>query len=238
MTEKFKLNAIGFVHSGFREKFAVPRQPGLVNSMTSVIEMLPAYSQPDAYRALQDFSHLWVIFLFHQCLGKEWRNTVRPPRLGGNERVGVFASRSPFRPNPIGLSVVELLNVEFSGEVCKLHIRGADIIDGTPVLDIKPYIPYADNVNASNGYALIPEPTMQVEFTADALKSVVAAGERSGQPLAEIIQDLLSFDPRPAYRASADKEAEYGVRLFDCNIRFRVKENRITVFGLELDGAE
>lgn len=236
MTETFNLNAIGFVQSGFKEKFAVPRQPGLVTSMTSVIEMLPAYSHPDAYRALQDFSHLWVIFLFHQCLGKDWHNTVRPPRLGGNARVGVFASRSPFRPNPIGLSAVELLDVEFVSDRCRLHIRGADIIDGTPVLDIKPYIPYSDNLDAGSGYALAPEATMQVEFTEDIRKKIVEEERRSGQSLERIIQELLSYDPRPAYQAGS--EAEYGMHLFDCNIRFRVEGNRITVYQLQPDEKE
>lgn len=233
VTETFKLNVIGYIRSGFREKFGIPRQPGLVNSMESVVEMLPAYSQPDAYRALQDFSHIWVIFVFHQSLGKDWHNTVRPPRLGGNARVGVFASRSPFRPSPIGISAVELLDIEFAEGHCRLHIRGADIMDGTPVLDIKPYIPYSDSLNASSGYAVAPGPTMQVEFSDEARRQVSEEGQRLGQPLENIIHEVLSLDPRPAYQADTGVEAEYGIRLFDFNIRFRVHGNRISVQRLE-----
>jgi tRNA-Thr(GGU) m(6)t(6)A37 methyltransferase TsaA len=233
VTEIFKLNAIGYVRSGFREKFAVPRQPGLVKSMTSTIEMLPDFSRPDAYRALEQFSHIWVIFLFHQSLGKQWHDTVRPPRLGGNARVGVFASRSPFRPNPVGISAVELLDVEFAGDTCRLHIRGADLIDGTPVLDIKPYLPYSDSVNAKSGFAQVPEPTMLVEFTQEALDRLVEKEKQIGQPLKKILQEILSLDPRPAYQSGADGQAEYGFRLFDFNIRFRVDGNRITVSQLE-----
>lgn len=234
MTDTFEFNAIGFIESGFREKFAVPRQPGLVNSMVSTIEMSPAYSRPDAFRALREFSHIWVIFLFHQCLGRDWHDTVRPPRMGGNARVGVFASRSPFRPNPIGISVVELLDIEFTEESCRLHIRGADLIDGTPVLDIKPYIPYSDSVQAGSGFAVAPVPTMLVEFTKEARAWLDEQEKRSGQPLVKIIQEVLSFDPRPAYRAGTGQEAEHGMRLFDYNIRFRIRGNRITVFRLDL----
>lgn len=233
MTEIFKLNAVGYIRSGFREKFAVPRQPGLVKSITSTIEMLPEYSRPDAYRALEEFSHIWIIFLFHQTLGKQWHDTVRPPRLGGNARVGVFASRSPFRPNPVGLSAVELLEIEFSGDICRLHIRGADLIDGTPVIDIKPYLPYSDSIHAKSGFAQVPEPTMLVEFTQEVLEGLAEKENQTGQPLKKILHELLSFDPRPAYQVGADGQAEYGLRLFDFNVRFRVDGNRITVLQLE-----
>ena len=233
MTETFNFNAIGFIRSGFREKFAVPRQPGLVSSMSSTIEIFPPFSRPDAFRALGEFSHIWVIFLFHQCLGRDWHDTVRPPRMGGNTRVGVFASRSPFRPNPIGISVVELLDIEFADDNCRLHIRGADMVDGTPVLDIKPYVPYADSVEASSGYAVAPQPVMQVEFSDEIKTRLVELEQRSGQPLGKIIREVLSYDPRPAYRANTGLEAEHGMRLFDFNIRFRVDRNRITVTRLE-----
>ena len=233
MTEIFEFNAIGYIRSGFREKFAVPRQPGMVKSMTSTIEMLPDFSRPDAYRALREFSHIWIIFLFHQSLGKEWHDTVRPPRLGGNARVGVFASRSPFRPNPVGISAVELLDIEFSGGTCQLHICGADLIEGTPVLDIKPYLPYSDSINASSGFAKAPEPTMLVEFTQDVLDRLAEKEKQSGQPFKKILEEMLSFDPRPAYQASEDSQAEYGIRLYDLNIRFRVAGNRITVSQIE-----
>jgi len=234
VTETFNFNAIGFIQSGFREKFAVPRQPGLANSMPSTIEMLPAYSRPDAFRALTEFSHIWVIFLFHHSLGRDWHDTVRPPRMGGNARVGVFASRSPFRPNPIGISAVELLDIEYVDDRCRLHIQGADLIDGTPVLDIKPYVPYADNVQASSGYAKPPQRAMQVEFRDEARAQLREQEQRSGQPLVKILQEVLSYDPRPAYQANSGAEAEYGMRLYDYNIRFRVDGNRVTVTRLEV----
>ena len=196
--------------------------------------MLPEFSRPDAYRALGEFSHIWIIFLFHQSLGKHWHDTVRPPRLGGNARVGVFASRSPFRPNPVGLSAVELLEIEFAGDTCRLHIRGADLIDGTPVLDIKPYLPYSDSINAKSGFAQVPGPTMLVEFTREVLEGLAEKEKQSGQPLKIILQEILSFDPRPAYQAGTEGQAEYGMRLFDFNVRFRVDGNRITVSQLEL----
>jgi tRNA-Thr(GGU) m(6)t(6)A37 methyltransferase TsaA len=233
VTEIFELNAIGYIRSGFREKFAVPRQPGMVKSMTSTIEMLPDFSRPDAFRALREFSHIWIIFIFHQSLGKDWHDTVRPPRLGGNARVGVFASRSPFRPNPVGISAVELLDIEFSGGTCRMHIRGADLIDGTPVLDIKPYLPYSDSINASSGFAKAPESTMLVEFTQDVQHRLSEKEKQSGQPLKKILMEMLSLDPRPAYQASEDTQSEYGIRLYNLNIRFRVDGNRLTVFQIE-----
>jgi len=201
--------------------------------MVSEINILPEYSREDAYRSLREFSHIWIIFLFHQSLNKEWHETVRPPRLGGNARVGVFASRSPFRPNPIGISAVELLDLEFSEGQCRMHIRGADLVDGTPVLDIKPYIPYSDCIAAKSGYALQPELKMAVDFTRGVQDQLQAHQQRLDQPLINILSEMLAYDPRPAYRADKDEQAEYGVRLFDLNIRFRVEESRVTVFDID-----
>ena len=231
--DKFSFDAIGFVRSGYREKFAVPRQPGLVSSMTATVEMLPAYSHPDAWRRLQEFSHAWLIFVFHQSLGKGWHDTVRPPRLGGNARVGVFATRSPFRPNPLGISAVELLQVEQVGDICCLHIRGADLIDGTPVLDIKPYLPYADSLAASAGFAQPPEAMMQVRFTDAARDTLLELERKSGRPLKEQIEQILSYDPRPAYQAGTGAQAEYGMHLFEFNIRFCVDGNCVSVLTIE-----
>lgn len=233
MTDHFKFNAIGFIRSGFKEKFAVPRQPGLVKTLESSIEIVPPFAQADAFRELERFSHIWIIFVFHQCLGEEWHTTVRPPRMGGNARVGVFASRAPFRPNPIGISAVELLGLQCAANKCSLHIRGADLIDGTPVLDIKPYIPYADQPPASSGYATRPESGMHVEFTKLATTQIAERQQQLGQPLMDIVRDMLALDPRPAYRADKATQAEYGVRLFDFNLRFSIEGDRVTVQCLE-----
>jgi tRNA-Thr(GGU) m(6)t(6)A37 methyltransferase TsaA len=167
---QFSLSPIGTIHSCYGEKFGIPRQPGLVKSATATLELLPPYNSPDALRGLDGFSHLWVIFLFHQSTRNQWKATVRPPRLGGNERVGVFASRSNFRPNPIGLSVVELLTVEGT----QLHLGGGDFLDGTPVLDIKPYLPYADCIPSATGAfaTRTPEPVNTVECPDEAERAI------------------------------------------------------------------
>ena len=233
MTEQFKFNAIGVVRSCFKEKFGIPRQPGLIESVESTIEIMPPYSQLDAFRGIEQFSHIWVIFVFHQNIDKQWRTTVRPPRLGGNARIGVFASRSPFRPNPVGLSVVELLEARPEGDRFILRVQGADLLDDTPVLDIKPYIPYADAVDASHGYAQRPDQKLNTEFTEQAARQVEASEQRLGQPVHALIEQMLSLDPRPAYRDDDSGDGIYGIRLFDFNLRFRVRGNVATVLELE-----
>ena len=145
MEDKYSLDVIGVIHSCYREKFGIPRQPGLVSEQTATLELLPPQNRPEAVKRLEGFSHIWVSFIFHSVPLGKWPPTVRPPRLGGNERVGVFASRSTHRPNPLGLSVVKLARIEVSEAGVKLHLIGADLLDGTPVVDIKPYIPGYDS---------------------------------------------------------------------------------------------
>lgn len=230
-TESYTFDAIGIVRSGFRQKFAVPRQAGLVNSMEASIEIAAPFARKEAFRELSQFSHIWIIFVFHQCLGREWHATVRPPRFGGNSRVGVFASRSPFRPNPIGLSAVELLGVECEGDQCILRVRGADLVDGTPVLDIKPYIPYADAIAADPGYSSRPAPVLEVKFSERAREQLAAAEQRLGQPVLQVVRELLELDPRPAYQENQAQatDAGYGVKLFDFDLRFSVVDGVATV---------
>ncbi len=216
---------IGVVRSPYREKFAVPRQPGLA-MVDAVIELTPLYADPAAVTGLDQFSHLWVIFVFHavdaQRIG-EWRPQVRPPRLGGNEKLGVFATRSTHRPNPVGLSAVELLRIDTSDGV-KLHIRGADLLDGTPVLDIKPYLPYADAIpQARGGFAPEPPRRLRVRWRDEALH----AARRHSDALQQIVEEALSFDPRPAYQD--DPERIYGVLLADCNVRFRIDRDGVEI---------
>jgi len=214
---QFNLNSIGTIHSCFGEKFGIPRQPGLVKSATATLELLPPFNTPSALRGLDDFSHLWVIFIFHQSVREQWKATVRPPRLGGNERIGVFASRSNFRPNPIGLSVVELLCIEGTA----LRLGGGDFLDKTPVLDIKPYIPYADCIPSAGGAFAIDTPVRIncVEFS-DAAEQTIGQLENDQRPaLRQLISDMLSFNPRPAYQ-SDDPKRIFGTRIFDLEVKW------------------
>ena len=151
---QFNFNQIGVVHSCFKEKFGIPRQPGLATESRAVIEILHPYNREEAFRDIEQFSHLWICFIFHACLRDKWKATVRPPRLGGNKRVGVFSTRSNYRPNPLGLSVVRLHAMRWERKKLLLDVHGGDFLDGTPVVDIKPYLVYADAINdAQSGFA-------------------------------------------------------------------------------------
>lgn len=229
MDSEIKLNPIGIIRSCYGEKFGIPRQPGLVRSATATLDLIPPYNTAEALRGLDEFSHVWIMFVFHQSARDEWKATVRPPRLGGNERVGVFASRSNFRPNPIGLSVVELLSVEGTS----LKLGGGDFLDGTPVLDIKPYIPYADSIpNAKGAFAAsAPEPINKVTFTPEARQAAHEFENDARPALREIICDMLGYNPRPAYQ-NDDPDRIFGTRLFDLELRWKQKENTITVIEI------
>lgn len=228
------LQPIGRVHSPYKEKFAVPRQPGLVKSAHAKLELLPPFNIPETLREIEQFSHLWLIFQFHECLAQGWHPTVRPPRLGGNERVGVFATRSPFRPNGLGLSVVELRGVKQQGNRLWLELGGVDLVDGTPVLDIKPYVPFADSVpQAIGGFAPEPPPHMPVEFTEQA-RLQLARLSQTQPDLPTFIAEVLAQDPRPAYRKGQDDWREYGVRLYDYNIRWQVIDGCNQVLAVDV----
>jgi len=232
----YTLKPIAVVRSPFREKFATPRQPGLVPSARARVEFLPEFASPEAVRDLAGFSHLWLIFLFHQTYGQGWTPTVRPPRLGGNRRVGVFACRSPFRPNPIGLSAVKLLSIDDKEGKVALEVQGADLIDGTPILDIKPYLPYTDAIPAAIGgfAARVPEAVLQVQFSAAAEQQLTISQQQT-PGLESLIRETLALDPRPAYQRDEDGR-EYGVLLDRYNVRWRVEGARVVVVGI--DGAE
>jgi tRNA-Thr(GGU) m(6)t(6)A37 methyltransferase TsaA len=225
----FEFNAIGTIRSCYTDKFGIPRQPGLVKSATATLGLIPPYNQPEALRGLEDFSHLWIIFIFHQTAVHDWKATVRPPRLGGNERVGVFASRSNFRPNPIGLSVVELLAVEET----TLKLGGGDFLDGTPVLDIKPYIPYSDCIpDATGAFANeAPQPGNRVVFTPK-VNAAFQALETDARPaLRQLVSDMLAFNPRPAYQ-NDEPGRMYGTRIFDLDVRWKHECNIVTVMEI------
>ena len=219
----FQFSAIGVVHSPYREKFGIPRQPGLA-AVDAVIELLTPYASTDAVHGLEQFSHLWLTFVFH-AVQREWKPLVRPPRLGGNEKIGVFATRSTHRPNPIGLSVVELLRVDVNQGV-RIHIRGADLLDGTPILDIKPYIPYADSIaDARAGYAQSSPQRLAVEWHLDAVNINIDGATK------RMIADVLSLDPRPAYQH--EPERIYGMHISDFNVRFRIDARAVQVLAIE-----
>ncbi|MBU0499042.1 MAG: tRNA (N6-threonylcarbamoyladenosine(37)-N6)-methyltransferase TrmO [Gammaproteobacteria bacterium] len=233
MEPDFHFEAIGRIESPYREKFGIPRQSGLVPAARGRLILLPPYDCPEALAGLETTSHLWLLFVFHDIGAGSWRPRVRPPRLGGNKRVGVFATRSGFRPNPIGLSVVKLEGIRCDGEGVSLSLSGLDLLDGTPVLDIKPYIPYADALSDASS-ALAPAPPgkrLAVIFDTDAEAVLAALGD--GEYLRSLIAETLTLDPRPAYKGEAD-EKEYGMRLGGWNVRWRLNgKERVRVTDIE-----
>lgn len=210
------VSPVGIVRSCFKEKFAIPRQPQLAPAARGVLELLPPFDQGDAVEGLEQVSHVWLLFLFHQALEDKPRLKVRPPRLGGNKSMGVFATRATHRPNGIGQSVVRLEGVEPG----RLLLSGIDLLDGTPVLDIKPYVPYADSVaEASNRMASdAPEP-ISVQWSESALPQAHTHALRLDEPLVELIEQCLAQDPRPAYQVPPP-ERVYGVKFWDVQVRW------------------
>ncbi|MCX2831467.1 tRNA (N6-threonylcarbamoyladenosine(37)-N6)-methyltransferase TrmO [Microbulbifer thermotolerans] len=224
------ISPIATVHSCFGEKFGVPRQPMLADASRASIELLPPVNSPDAIAGIAEHTHLWIIFQFHQTNG-QWSSKVRPPRLGGNKKLGVFATRSPFRPNNIGLSVVRLIEVRTSPRV-ELIIGGADLVDGTPVLDIKPYIPYVDAVSeACSAFADAPPPSLAVYIPEEIQKKATAYSDEWGTDLPLLIRQVLQQDPKPAYQ-TPDPERIYGMRLCGFNLRWRYTSGGIEVVSL------
>lgn len=213
----WSLETLGIMHSCYQEKFAVPRQPGLAPSAYATLELLPPYNLPECVVGLDDFSHLWVSFIFHQNIDQGWNPKVRPPRLGGNKKVGVFASRSTFRPNGLGLSVVKLESIDLSQGV-KLHLSGTDLIDGTPIVDIKPYIPWVDGQpEAFAAWAHEPPELLTVRLQDKAVQQL--ADHPKGSQLKQLIMEVLAQNPRPAYQ-KIDPKRVYGVKLADLDVRF------------------
>ena len=208
---------IARIHTGFPEKFGIPRQSGIVETPGYIV-FEPPYNNPDAVRGLEEFSHIWLIWQFSEAVREDWSPTVRPPRLGGNTRVGVFASRSPFRPNPIGLSLVKLESIEYDHNLGPvLHVTGADILDGTPIYDIKPYLPYSEaKPEAEGGFAhRVMDDSMQVVLTEDA--DLEDAKEIPEEDL-YTIKKLLAQDPRPRYQD--DPERVYGMSYGEWEVKF------------------
>ena len=221
-----EMKVIAHIRSDFPTKFGIPHQSGRIQELKADIIFEPEYRNHEAFRGLEEYTHIWLIWEFSQAVRKEWSPTVRPPRLGGNVRMGVFATRSPFRPNPIGLSSVRLENVEFSekyGPV--LHVSGADLMDGTPIYDIKPYLAYVDShPEADGGFAeRVKEYELELYFPRECLEKV-PEGKR------EVLKQILRQDPRPSYQK--DSERIYGMEFAGMEVKFQVRENCLIVKGI------
>lgn len=219
-----QIKPIAHIHTDFPAKFGIPRQSGLVPELEGVIVMEPEYRNPDAFRGLEGFSFLWLIWQFSESICREWSPTVRPPRLGGNRRIGVFATRSPFRPNSLGLSCVQIRRIQIDhpqlGPV--LYVSGADLMDGTPIYDIKPYVPHVDShPDALGGFsAQVKDYQLEVEFPQEYL-SCIPSGKR------DALKQVLAQDPRPAYQK--DPKRIYGFEFAGFEIRFTVREKHLIV---------
>ncbi len=218
------LTPIGTLISCFKEKFGIPRQSGLVPAARADLLLHPPYNAPEALTGLEAFSHIWLVYIFHAVEKGKWKPTVRPPRLGGNRRMGVFATRSNFRPNPLGMSAVKLERIVVDGNDTRLELSGVDLLDGTPVLDIKPYLPYADALaDARGGFApKAPEEQLLVEFTAAARAACeqIEAGAAPG--ITRLIEQMLALDPRPAYTGAGKPERTYGFRILNVDVKWKV----------------
>ncbi len=221
--ENVNIQVIARMKSDFATKFGIPRQSGLVQELRSTIIFEPEYRNEDALRGLEGFSHLWIIWQFSEAVRSGWSPTVRPPRLGGNTRLGVFATRSPFRPNNLGLSCVRFLGVEKTAEFgTVIHVAGADLMDGTPIFDVKPYIPYADcQPDAAGGFTdTAGEYMLEVNFPAPLL-------EKLPEDKQEAAKAVLSHDPRPSYQRKPGRI--YGISFAGHDIRFTVEDDKLTV---------
>ncbi len=221
--ETIKMQVIAKIRNDYKSKFGIPRQSGLVNALQSTIVFEPEFRNAEALRGLEGFSHLWLIWHFSEATKENWSPTVRPPRLGGNTRIGVFATRSPYRPNPLGLSSVKIINIEQTQKLgTVIHVAGADLMDGTPIFDIKPYLPYSDSHDdATGGFTSNADDfLLQVVIPPDLLTKVPFDKHVA-------LKDVLSHDPRPSYQKDSDRI--YGISFGDNNIRFTVKEGVLTV---------
>ena len=222
-SEELLIRPIAHIHCDFKEKFGIPRQSGLIDSARAKIVFLPEYRNPDALRGLDGYTHLWLLWQFSEAVRSEWSPTVRPPRLGGNKRMGVFASRSPFRPNPIGLSSVKIVSIDLNtskGPI--IEVAGADLLDGTPIYDIKPYLAYTDShPDAASGFALTSDaPKLDVEISEEILEKIPT-------DLHQSVIDILAEDPRPGYQD--DPSRIYTMHYATLEICFKVEGSTLTV---------
>ncbi len=227
MSDSINFNIIGIAHTPYKQKFGIPRQPGLAPDIPGTLVINPPFNREEAFRSIEEFSHLWVSFVFHGIQQNKWQAMVRPPRLGGNKKVGVFASRSTHRPNPLGLSVVKLESIEIKPQQLLLHISSHDLLDQTPVVDIKPYLPYSDAIEtASNGYAPAPESNLyEVKFSKQSLDFIDRWQHQQAENLKSQLVSILSQDPRPAYSKDDPQRQSYGMKLYNLDIQFSIENN-------------
>lgn len=228
----FAMHAIGVIHTPYGEKFAVPRQPRLVESTHCTIELFAPYCDPQACIGLEGFSHIHVLFVFDQIPEDKFRPMIRPPRLGGNQRIGVFASRSPFRPNRIGLSLLQLEKVEVVKGKAVLQVKGADMVDGTPILDIKPYIPFVDAIADARGGFASDKPALKTVSFTPAARAVLTQAQARGELDEHVLVEILAQDPRPAYKGEADSK-EYYALLMGYRVVFHVQDTQVLVTALQ-----
>lgn len=223
------IEPIGTLHSCFKELFGIPRQPGLARAARGWVEFHPPFDRPEAFSGLDGFSHIWITFLFHKSLDNELSLTVRPPRKGG-KRMGVFATRAPNRPNQLGQSVVKLERIEECDGKVVLHVKGLDLLDGTPVIDIKPYVPYVDAIpDANGGFAHdAPAKRFEVNFSDEANQHIDAL-EATYPDLRQLISDILQYDPRPVYVRKLANKKRFGFLLYELDVRVEILDERRVV---------
>jgi len=227
-SDTISISPIGVIRSCFPEKFGIPRQAGLVHEAAAQIILFSPFDRAEMVKGLEQFSHLWVHFHFHETLEEGWKSTVRPPGLGGQERVGVFASRSPHRPNHLGFSAVKLEEIQSANGKTVLQVMGGDFLDGTPVIDIKPYVPFCDVLEgASSGYSGRISSGLEVEFSDEAQIFCRNYQRQTGRTLHSLISQVLHQDPRPA--SQRRKKKNFGIQLWDVNVRWRVEGEIFTV---------
>ena len=229
----YSISAVGHIQSPYKQKFAIPRQPRLVPEAKAKLIFAPDFNREEFVRGIDEFTHIWLLFRFHETADKGYSPMVRPPRLGGNERKGVFATRATFRPNAIGMSAVKLEGIEYKNGQLSLLLAGIDLLDGTPIIDIKPYLPYSDAMlDASAGFAdTRPETQMSVEFTPEV--TLFVEQQTQYPDLLNFISNVLKQDPRPAYKKQKDGEQSYGMTLYDYNIRWQVNGEHNLVTSIE-----
>ncbi|AUL72719.1 tRNA (N6-threonylcarbamoyladenosine(37)-N6)-methyltransferase TrmO [Pseudoalteromonas sp. 13-15] len=229
----YNISAVGHIQSPYKQKFAIPRQPRLVPEAKAKLIFAPDFNREEFVRGIDEFTHIWLLFRFHETADKGYSPMVRPPRLGGNERKGVFATRATFRPNAIGMSAVKLEGIEYKNGQLSLLLAGIDLLDGTPIIDIKPYLPYSDAMlDASAGFAdTRPETQMSVEFTPEV--TLFIEQQTLYPDLLNFISNVLKQDPRPAYKKQKDGEQSYGMTLYDYNIRWQVNGEHNLVTSIE-----
>lgn len=230
------MHLIGTVHSPFKEKFGVPRQPGLIKGNIGQIELFAPWNREEALQGLKGFSHIWVVFIFHEAIKpvEEWRPTVRPPRAGA-KRQGVFATRSPYRPNPIGISVLDYHGWEKKNGKLFLNVSGLDLIDQTPIIDLKPYLPYADSLpNAQGGFAHTAPETSHIEVNFSELAAAqLTRAEITHPNLRGLIESTLTHNPRPVHFGNIEKRREFGIKLYEYDVQWQLEGDEITVISID-----